>query len=322
MSIATEISRLQNAKASIKTSIENKGVEVPSATTLDGYSSLIDSITGGGDIDWSAIGYDSMPQAIQDGYDYAKTIKQNWTSGSMWNKFSNDYKLMFMPYVNTSNSDDFEGAFSYCSSLINVPLLDTSNGTYFSNMFMECGSLKTIPKFDTSKLTECSKMFLKCYSLESVPLFDTSKSTNVSSMFSECKSLKTIPQFDTSNATNVSQMLAQCESINNVPELDFGNATSVSTVISNYSGTLINLNGFKDIGKAYSTTMSANTYQYTLSLQINSLSHDSLMNVINKVYDIATKGCNTQRLILGSSNVAKLTAEEIAIATNKGWTVS
>ena len=49
MSIASEITRLQNAKASIKTSIENKGVTVPSATKLDGYSTLIDSIqTGSG----------------------------------------------------------------------------------------------------------------------------------------------------------------------------------------------------------------------------------------------------------------------------------
>lgn len=47
MSIATEITRLQNAKASIKTSIENKGVTVPSVTKLDGYSALIDSIQTG-----------------------------------------------------------------------------------------------------------------------------------------------------------------------------------------------------------------------------------------------------------------------------------
>lgn len=47
MSISTEITRLQNAKASIKTSIESKGVTVPSATKLDGYSTLIDSIQTG-----------------------------------------------------------------------------------------------------------------------------------------------------------------------------------------------------------------------------------------------------------------------------------
>lgn len=50
MSIATEITRLQNAKASIKTSIENKGVTVPSATKLDGYSALIDTIQTGSQV--------------------------------------------------------------------------------------------------------------------------------------------------------------------------------------------------------------------------------------------------------------------------------
>lgn len=47
MTIASEITRLQTAKANIKTSIENKGVTVPSSTTLDGYSALIDSISSG-----------------------------------------------------------------------------------------------------------------------------------------------------------------------------------------------------------------------------------------------------------------------------------
>ena len=46
MSIATEITRLNNAKASIKSAIENKGVTVPSSTKLDGYASLVSSIPG------------------------------------------------------------------------------------------------------------------------------------------------------------------------------------------------------------------------------------------------------------------------------------
>lgn len=44
MSIAIEISRLQGAKADIKTAIEAKGVTVPSATKLDGYATLIGNI--------------------------------------------------------------------------------------------------------------------------------------------------------------------------------------------------------------------------------------------------------------------------------------
>lgn len=49
MSIASEITRLQNAKSALATSIGNKGVTVPTSTKLDGYSALVDQIqTGGG----------------------------------------------------------------------------------------------------------------------------------------------------------------------------------------------------------------------------------------------------------------------------------
>lgn len=49
MSIQTELTRLTNAKAAIKTAIEGKGVTVPSGTLLDGMAALIESIeTGGG----------------------------------------------------------------------------------------------------------------------------------------------------------------------------------------------------------------------------------------------------------------------------------
>lgn len=48
MSIASEITRLQGAKADLATAIEGKGVSVPSATKLDGYADLVDAISQGG----------------------------------------------------------------------------------------------------------------------------------------------------------------------------------------------------------------------------------------------------------------------------------
>ncbi len=48
MSIMTEIQRLQESKEAIKSSIINKGVEVPANTKMNEYSSLIDSIQMGG----------------------------------------------------------------------------------------------------------------------------------------------------------------------------------------------------------------------------------------------------------------------------------
>lgn len=53
MSIASEITRLQTAKADLKTAIEGKGVSVPSSAKLDAYPALVESIQqgGGGDED-------------------------------------------------------------------------------------------------------------------------------------------------------------------------------------------------------------------------------------------------------------------------------
>ena len=48
----------------------------------------------------------------------------------------------------------------------------------------------------------------------------------------------------------------------------------------------------------------------------------NLMNIINNLYDIKTKGCQAQRLQLGPTNLAKLTDEEKQIAINKGWNLS
>ena len=48
MSIQTELTRITNAKAAIKTAIEGKGVTVPSDTLLDGMAGLIESIEAGG----------------------------------------------------------------------------------------------------------------------------------------------------------------------------------------------------------------------------------------------------------------------------------
>ena len=48
MSIQTELTRITNAKAAIKTAIEGKGVTVPDGTLLSGMAALIESIEAGG----------------------------------------------------------------------------------------------------------------------------------------------------------------------------------------------------------------------------------------------------------------------------------
>lgn len=47
MSVASEITRIQNAKESIKNAIESKGVSVPSNASIDTYATYIEQISGG-----------------------------------------------------------------------------------------------------------------------------------------------------------------------------------------------------------------------------------------------------------------------------------
>lgn len=155
--------------------------------------------------------------------------------------------------------------------------------------------------------------------IDSIAL-DMSNIKLATSTFTTLPSL--IANADWSQVTNAAGMFNYCSSLTTVPELNLSNVTNLTQTFK-YCIALTTLGGFKNLGQAYSTSESANYSDYKLDLSnCSSLTHDSLMNVINKLYDIAIKGCNTQQLVLGSTNLAKLTAEEIAIATNKGWSVS
>lgn len=52
-----------------------------------------------------------------------------------------------------------------------------------------------------------------------------------------------------------------------------------------------------------------------------SLEKESIVDMLNKLADV-TAETDTYTLTLGATNLAKITAEEVAIGTNKGWTIS
>lgn len=270
-------------KASAKVNIKEKVLGTKTITKNGTYKASDDDLDGYSEVEVETSGVD-----INDYY---------LTSG---NKYYNKiyYYMKMIPLIDTSNVTNMNSMFSSCKELRNIPQLNTSAVTNMNSTFYDCGYLKTIPQLDTSSVTTMHDMFGFCPSLTTIPQLDTSNVTNMLQMFYNCSSLTMIPQLDLSKVTNVQKMFVWCFA-------------------------LTTLGGFQNLGMAYDTTASSNLNSYTLSLSDSSkLTHDSLMNVINNLYDIANKGCNAQQLILGSVNLAKLTAEEIAIATDKGWTVS
>ena len=177
-------------------------------------------------------------------------------------------------------------------------------------MFGNCNSLTSLDlsSFDTSHVTDMQYMFGSCNSLTSLDLssFDTSQTTNMYAMFYNCNSLISLDlsNFDMSKVTSTMQMFT-------------------------YTSELTNLQFGVNLGKGY-TQKSTNYILYKLDLSFcTKLTHESLMSVINNLYDlnltydVANGGTlYTQSLVLGAKNLAKLTEEEIAIATNKGWNVT
>ena len=234
--------------------------------------------------------------------------------------FRNCYKLTAIPQINTSNMTSADTMFHRCTSLLTIPLLDTSKVTTMASMFAGCAALQTIPKLNTSVCTDTSGMFNGCTALRIIPQIDTSNVTNMSGMFTSCKSLETIPQLDTSKVFSYSTVFNGCSNLTKLPSLNLGSAINVTDLFKECSK-LTDVGGLMDFGKTVTASTAANNSYYTLTLtQCKELTHDSLLNIINGLYDISGKA--TQKILLGTDNKAKLTAEEIAIATNKGWTVS
>lgn len=210
------------------------------------------------------------------------------------------------------------------------PKTVTTNGVYvasdegldgYSEVEVTTSGVDINEYFDLTKRTSGNCK----YYIKKLPVIDTSDYTSFSSFFDSMVGLEEIPEIDTSKGTNFYKFMYLCIKVKKIPMLDWGNATSIDSWF-NTGNNYVNLDyfgGFKDVGKAFLTTLSAeyNDYRIIIGPYIE-MSHDSLMNLINNLYDIKTKGVQPQRLILGTTNLAKLTAEEIAIATSKGWTVN
>jgi hypothetical protein len=96
------------------------------------------------------------------------------------------------------------------------------------------------------------------------------------------------------------------------------------TAVSQFFGysnitTLTEIGGFLNLGMK--SSLSGTDNGNFIARAIN-LTHDSLMNIINKLYDRASAGYSVITLKLHANHLALLTDDEKAIATNKGWTLS
>jgi hypothetical protein len=144
--------------------------------------------------------------------------------------------------------------------------------------------------------------------IEEVPQIDFSNVTSLNNLFYNCKSLYKA-NINTKSASNINYLFGGCDKLHTVSEI---NASNVTSNISQYSSpfytcyALRNFEGFKGL----------KVNMYISDCRI--LSYESLMNVINKLAD----GVSGKTLYLNQDCVNMLSDDDIAIATNKGWSIS
>jgi hypothetical protein len=219
MSISTEIERLQNAKAEIKSAIEEKGVEVGDGR-IDTYAEKISQITsgdGGYDEGYEAgqkAEYDSFWDAVQN---YGNRTNYNrgfcglsWTDTNFKPKYDirpsepNAVYSMFgyaaitdlakileekKVVLDTSNASGLFQEMFANSKVTRIPTLNitkASGNAGVTNMFANCNGLTTIEKIIISENTPTGYMFNGVSNLENV-IFEGVIGNNID--FSTCSKL-------------------------------------------------------------------------------------------------------------------------------------
>ena len=192
---------------------------------------------------------------------------------------------------------------------------NVSKVTSFFALFDDSNKVNTIDvsKWDTSSATNMEWMFCRINVTHlDVSNFDTSNVTNMHAMFIGNSSLiqLDVSNFDTSNVLNINTMFAYfnvCEELN-ISGLNLERCTSMKDTFINSSFKVIRSDGLRlpDIDMS-NIGLNSST----------SLTVDSIVGLLNALPQ-SDKGYSFQ---IGSANIAKLSDEQKAIATNKGWTL-
>jgi hypothetical protein len=129
-------------------------------------------------------------------------------------------------------------------------------------------------------------------------------------VYSNCE---TLPDFIIKHLENITDWshVFMDSNINVVPLIDASHVINAADAFR--GGRIGTIKGLKNLGAnkncKYTTEMFDNPYDIT---------RESMLNIINNLYDRASVGYSVLTLKFGV-NLDDLTDEEIAIATNKGW---
>lgn len=275
------------------------------------FSSEITSIQSGGR-DWSEIGYDAEPSFIQDGFDYAKQIKDNWddSKANVSYKFKDDNNLIFLPHLNYDNATNIAAMCYQSRNLIYVDSIVAPKCTVGLSLFESCTSLRGIREIYLPICTSFLNLF-KGTNLSKLVLYSTGNVSIFDSFVQDCKSLK-ILIIDITSAISCISLANGASSLNKVTLV--GDAVNVNNFLRAFQET--NITEMHELNSISATNMYAMFYLCKYLQKIHSIDFTSVTNAAEFV-----GGCGNLRYLL-IKNLGKSSLTSYAFNTATKWGVA
>lgn len=339
--LETNINRTIAAFDKAVGNIEAMGVPVASDLTVEEQMDKILEIQGGGGEgvieNWlTSNGYPSQINNILTILEYGHTV--NNSASTTWSTYKNDTSINKGPMIiDPVNPVSINDSLNYKNQILYIGGNITSDvanmRTYFAyNRNMSQFMVETLPG-----VTNAGELFRGCISLKQFHStgLNLPDCVNVNSMLKYTGVENVTVNLSTTNPVQINSI---CEHATELETITFNNggllyvANHVAYMFYNCQK-LKTVNGILDVQQqASSYDSSLFRYCYALEeIRIKNLNQSAIdfrysnnLSVDSMVYlfENAIATANTWRIYIGPTNLAKLTPEQIAIATSKGYTLS
>lgn len=221
-------------------------------------------------------------------------------SSSIAAKYLQNFEMLDSAVQSSLNSNH---CFMNTPALEHIKVMASQAGTNASNTYANISG-RNLKELEMPNLTTFGKSMVSSqYALERVYLPNLESTVTT---FGGCYNLKEliVPKLKTLNTTSFLQNTYNLEKLS-LPSIESGVPV------------LTNSNNLKEVELP-------NNFKIT-GLELNKcykLTKSTLLDILNKLADVTEDSENTYTITFGTINLSKLTEDEIAIGTNKGWVIS
>ena len=241
----------------------------------------------------------------------------------------NNSDITFAPNFDTSNMTSVTSLFDNCAKLRNVSLsIDSSKKYALDRTFYGCINLHSVSFDKTPKVNIMTSTFkdamLHAVDGETFPYMDTSEVTVFDNTFAVSygasqSALRTIPTYDLSGASYIGiRTIFANRLIREIPDLILPELTESdwNNLFKLKKNAYYFFKGNTALSKLHFTDIHG-SLDISVSTQFT---REALLEIIGNLRNMT--GSTSLTLTLGATNLAKLTEEDIALATEKNWTVA